>query len=129
MASLQRLLPNICTDLLRETALFYGELFDFKRVFESDWFIQLQSTTGTIELGIMKRDHELVPSDYQGAPNGFYLTLVVEELTSIYEKVQQKGYDIVQEPEDTFYGQRRMLIKDPAGSLVDVSAPIPGFQF
>ncbi|MFK7801946.1 MAG: VOC family protein [Anaerolineae bacterium] len=51
-----------------------------------------------------------------------YITFVVDDCETIFEKAQGLGVEIVQEPEMTFYGQKRLLLKDPAGILVDVSS-------
>jgi uncharacterized glyoxalase superfamily protein PhnB len=54
---------------------------------------------------------------------GMYITLVVDDATSIYNKAKALGCNVVKEPELTFYGQKRLLLKDPSGVLVDVSSP------
>lgn len=128
MQELQRLLPNISAENLIETAQFYCRLVSFEVAFESDWFIQLRSNSGQ-ELGIILRDHDLLPPEFQAPPNGLYLTLVVEDVDEISQAAQEYGYTLIQAPEDTFYGQRRLLLKDPAGTLVDFSAPIANFSF
>jgi len=125
----QRLMINICANQLQDTATFYKELFDFTDAFESDWYIQLTSANQQFELGIINRTNALVPEDYQTPPTGFYITLVVDNADTIHDAALAKQFTVVTPPEDTSYGQRRLLLKDPAGTLVDVSAPIPNFQF
>lgn len=129
MQTVTRLLTNICSNNLIETKDFYTSLFDFKVNFESDWFIQLTNDTGNIELGIIELNNDLIPSTYQNKPNGFYITLVVENVDPVFELAKARKYKIVEPPQSTSYGQRRLLLKDPSGTLVDVSAPIKGFQF
>ncbi|WP_199851663.1 VOC family protein [Brumimicrobium mesophilum] len=77
-----------------------------------------------MELGIIDKNHELVPNEFQNLPTGFYITFVVDNADEIYEIAQLEKLEIVSEPKDTFYGQRRFLLKDPDGSLVDVSSPV-----
>lgn len=124
---LNRLLTNLCSDDLPATRDFYVTLFDFTVPFESDWFINLVSQDKGLELSVIDRTHELVPPDYQTSPRGFYLTLVVEDVDRAYEVAQEASFQVMSPPTDTFYGQRRMLLTDPNGVLVDVSSPIPGF--
>lgn len=124
MKKINRLMTNICSDKLVETKEFYTTLFDFEINFDSDWYIQLVSGDQQMELGIISRTHELVPKDFQKPPQGFYLTFVVDSVDSIHEIASTSGFDIVQKPENTFYGQRRMLLKDPNGTLVDISSLI-----
>lgn len=118
-----RLLVNLCTANLAESKAFYTALFDFKVDYDSDWFVHLISTGHELEIGLMQADHELVPEEFRGRPVGMYLTLVVDDATRIFETARKLGYEIVKEPELTFYGQKRVLLKDPAGVLVDVSTP------
>lgn len=129
MQTVQRLMINICSNHLNESKTFYSQLFDFNIDYDSDWFIHLISKDKQLEIGIIDVNHDLVPEGYKTSPTGFYVTLVVESADATYELAQAKGYEIVAPPEDTFYGQRRLLLKDPDGTMVDVSSPIPNFQF
>lgn len=53
---------------------------------------------------------------------------MVEDADAVYAKARQLDYKVLQLPEDTFYGQRRLLLKDPDGAMVDVSSPIANFM-
>ncbi|MEO1099513.1 MAG: VOC family protein, partial [Bacteroidota bacterium] len=97
--------------------------------YDSDWFIHLISKDKQLELGIINATHEIVPKSTQTRPEGFYITFVVEKADDIFQIAKNEGFDIVSEPTDTFYGQRRLLLRDPNGVIVDVSSPIPNFQF
>lgn len=119
---INRILTNLCSADLPASKKFYTTLFDLTVAFDSDWFIQLVSENSGLELGIIQADHELIPQQYQGRPAGLYVTFVVDDVTEIFEQATALGYDIVQPPEMTSYGQRRLLLKDPAGILVDVSS-------
>ena len=127
--AIQRLMINICADSLQETAAFYTELFDFNTAFDSDWYIQLTANNQQFELGIIDRTNDLIPADYQTAPTGFYITLVVTDTDAIHKVATAKEYAVIASPENTSYGQRRLLLKDPSGTMVDVSSPIPDFDF
>lgn len=129
MKKINRMMTNICSEKLKESKDFYTRLFDFKVDYDSDWFIHLISEDKQLELGIMERTNELVPKDAQLKPEGFYVTFVVDNVDEIFELAKSENFEIAGEPADTFYGQRRMLLKDPDGTLVDVSSPIPDFKF
>ncbi|MEL6696474.1 MAG: VOC family protein [Bacteroidota bacterium] len=120
--ALQRMMFNICSDDLPGSRDFYVRLFGFAVNFDSDWFIQLRDEAQSFELGIIDRTHEMVPENFQVSPTGIYPTFVVEDVELTYQKAQEAGYDIVAPPAGTFYGQRRLLLKDPNGMLVDVSS-------
>ena len=120
---INRLITNLCSDNLAASKDFYTRLFAFKVDYDSDWFVHLISQGRELEIGIMLADHELIPAQFRGRPMGMYLTLVVDDAIAVFERAKQLNFEIVQDPELTFYGQRRLLLKDPAGVLVDVSSP------
>jgi len=115
---------NICSDKLTESKDFYTKLFDFKINYDSDWFVHLISKDKQLELGIIDRSNQIVPSDFRNLPQGFYVTFVVDNADDIYEIAKGESYEVVEKPTDTFYGQRRLLLRDPNGALVDISSPI-----
>lgn len=124
MKAINRLMTNICSDDLEQSKRFYTTLFDFDVNFDSDWFIHLVSQDKQLELGIIDKSNELVPNKYQNAPQGFYLTFVVESADDIFKIAEKEKFEIVEKPTNTSYGQRRLLLKDPNGALVDVSSLI-----
>ncbi len=124
MKKIDRMMTNICSDKLPETRDFYTKLFDFTIDYDSDWFIHLISKNKQLELGIIDRTHEIVPKECQNQPQGFYITFVVENADAVFEMAKNNGFEIIAAPENTFYGQRRVLLKDPNGTMVDVSSPI-----
>ena len=121
---LNRLITNICSSKLLESKNFYTKLFDLIVQFDSDWFVQLASKDKRLEIGIIDKNSDLIPPEFQVNPNGFYLTFVVDNADAICEIARAEKFDIVSEPADTFYGQRRFLLKDPNGALIDVSSVI-----
>jgi len=119
-----RILTNICSDDLEKSKAFYVELLGFVVKYDSDWYVQLCSPVDSeIEYGIIQRNHELVPKEYQNSPNGMYVTFVVDNVDVYYERAQGMGLPIIQEPRNEFYGQRRFLTKDPNGCLIDICSP------
>lgn len=129
MKTINRLMTNICSDKLPESKAFYTKLFDFEINFDSDWFIHLVSKDQQLELGIIDRTNQIVPKGYQNLPQGFYITFVVESADDLFKIAVEENFEVVEAPTDTPYGQRRLLLKDPNEMLVDISSPIPNFQF
>ena len=122
--TLKRILTNICSDRLAESRDFYVDLLGFSVKYDSDWYVQLASPENPeMEFGIIRRDHELVPQQYQTNPNGMYVTFVVTDVDQTYEKAKSMGLKILQDPRNEFYGQRRFLTGDPNGCLIDICSP------
>jgi uncharacterized glyoxalase superfamily protein PhnB len=96
--------------------------------YDSDWFVHLISKDKQLELGIISRTSEMVPDEIKDNPQGFYVTFVVEDADDIFKIAKNEGFEIISEPSDAFYGQRRLLVKDHNGVVVDVSSPIPNFE-
>jgi predicted enzyme related to lactoylglutathione lyase len=119
---INRMMINICSEKLVESRDFYTKLFDFAIDYDSDWFVHLISKDRKLELGIIDRSSELVPKDVRNHPTGTYITFVVDLVDEVYNTAKANKYEIVQSPEDTFYGQRRMLLKDPNNYIIDISS-------
>jgi hypothetical protein len=52
-----------------------------------------------------------------------YITLVVDDPSTNYTKAKDLGIAIIQEPEMSFYGPKRLHRQDPSAILVDVFSP------
>jgi len=124
--AIHRVFASILTDDLEASRRFWVDLLGFAVSFQSNWFVHLSAPDeATLELGLLLRDHETVPQAYRAAPAGGLITVVVEDVEAVHDAARARGYRVVEAPRDMFYGQRRMLLEDPAGQLVDVSAPMP----
>lgn len=121
---LNRLLVNFLTANLTASAAFYTRYFDFVIDFDSDWFIHLISKEKSLEIGLIHPESGVVPNEAKGIIGGHYLTLVVENVDVLYEQMKADNVKVLQKPHDTFYGQRRLLIQDFNGIVIDVSSPM-----
>ena len=120
---MNRLFANVCSSNLSNAKRFYTELFGFQVKYDSDWFVHLcDPVNSSLELGLIDQNHELVPESARGQSSGIYITLVVNDVDSVYRKAQELKVKIIAPPTPTFYGQKRMLLQDPDGSLLDVSS-------
>lgn len=119
----QRTFYSIFSTDLSRAKDWYVSLLDYDIVFESDWFVHLRDrTVDTVEVGILARDIDLVPPEHRSAPAGGMLTVVVDDVDQLHQNAVTAGLKILEPPRDLFYGQRRMLLVDPDGQLVDVSS-------
>jgi catechol 2,3-dioxygenase-like lactoylglutathione lyase family enzyme len=123
--SFTRILTNICSDDLPGSRDFYVGLLGFKVGYDSDWYVQMKSPHNAgLELGIISRTSEIVPKAFQTLPTGMYVTFVVPDVDAVFKVAQRMKLTILQEPKNEFYGQRRFLLTDPNGCLLDICSPM-----
>ncbi len=77
-----------------------------------------------LELGLLQHDHSIIPKTIRSMPTGVIITFVVEDSDVVHQKAMSMKTEIVEEPTDMPYGQRRLLVKDPEGTILDISAII-----
>ncbi|WP_341367851.1 VOC family protein [Yoonia sp. BS5-3] len=122
---MNRAFTNILTSNVPETAAFYEALLGMQRAGDFGWFVLLShKDMPGFELGILSKTHETIPKDLPQGQGGSILTFVVPDLDEVAEKARAMQADIIQPPTDLPYGQRRLMLRDPAGSAVDISSPI-----
>lgn len=120
---IQRAFASVFATDLPAVRDFYVSLFGWKVAFDSDWFVHLQAAVDeNIELGIVRRDHEIVPEAFRDAPRGTMITIVVDDVDALHRTAEERDIEVVEAPRNLFYGQRRMVLRDPAGTMVDVSS-------
>lgn len=122
---MNRAFSNILTNDVPATAQFYEDLLGLKRIGDFGWFIILShDDMPGFELGILDRNHETVPIDIASSPAGIVLTFVVKSVEDVQTKARALKAEVIEGPRNLPYGQRRLMLRDPAGTAVDVSAPI-----
>jgi uncharacterized glyoxalase superfamily protein PhnB len=119
--------PVLMTDRVAETARFYEEHFRFKRQFDSDWYVHLQSAeSASVNLAILDGDHETIPVAARGGrAAGLLLNFEVADVDAEYERLMDRGLDVLLALRDEPFGQRHFIVRDPNGVMVDVIQPIP----
>ncbi|MEM1364779.1 MAG: VOC family protein [Pseudomonadota bacterium] len=121
---MERCFSSILVEDPDTSARFYERLLGMTRHFESGWFVILShSDMPALELGLFAKDHSDVPVVARGRPAGVLLTFVVADCDDVYEIAQRMGAVIAEPPRDMAYGQRRMIVLDPDGAALDISAP------
>jgi catechol 2,3-dioxygenase-like lactoylglutathione lyase family enzyme len=119
--------PVIMTDDVAGTASFYKEHLRFAPLFESDWYVHLQSSEDKrVNLGIVQADHETIPEPARGkSAAGLLINFEVKDPDAIYARILAAGLPILRTLRDEPFGQRHFIIADPNGVLIDVIKPIP----
>ncbi|WP_394821720.1 VOC family protein [Pendulispora albinea] len=118
--------PVLMTHDVAGTMSFYVAHFGFKALYESDWYVHLQSTEDeSVNLGIVHGDHETIPPEGRGQARGLLLNFEVTDPDEVYARVQAAGLPILRTLRDEPFGQRHFITSDPNGVLIDVIKPIP----
>ena len=122
--------PIIMTDKLTDCRDFYVGRLGFSVAFEASWFVYLVSD-GATGIAFMASDHpSRPPGEETFGGQGLLLTLQVEDAAAAYDRIVASGATIHHPLTDEAWGQRRFLLRDPAGTWVDVVqqiAPAEGF--
>jgi catechol 2,3-dioxygenase-like lactoylglutathione lyase family enzyme len=122
---MNRAFTNILCGNVAQTAQFYQDLLGMTRAGDFGWFILLtHDGLPGFELGVLDRTHDTLPPGVAGQPGGAMLTFVVDDVEQVHQQAKALRAEVLEPPSDMPYGQRRMLLRDPAGTLMDVSALI-----
>jgi catechol 2,3-dioxygenase-like lactoylglutathione lyase family enzyme len=122
---MNRAFTNILCSNVDETARFYQDMLGMTRQGDFGWFILLgHDAMAGFALGILQQDHDSIPSGLASRPAGTILTFVVDDVAPVHRRAVDMGVEIIQPPTNLAYGQRRLMLRDPAGTAVDISAPI-----
>lgn len=118
--------PVLMTGDVTATMRFYVEHFRFKPLFESDWYVHLQSSEDKrVNLGIVQGDHETIPEAGRGRAGGLLINFEVRDVDAVHARVAAAGLPILRSLRDEPFGQRHFITQDPNGVLIDVIKPIP----
>lgn len=124
--------PLIQVEDVAGSAAFFAGWLGLRPVFESDWYVQLQSEADpSLNLAILDCRHETIPEGARGPTRGLILTYEVEDARAEHERALASGIPIAQDLRDEPHGQRHFIVRGPAGVLVDIVTPIPpaeGFE-
>ena len=118
--------PIVMTDRLAECRRFWVELLGFEAVFEATWIVVLSSSGSRSLVAFMSPDHPSTPPGRERfGEAGLLLTLEVEDVDAECDRLAARGVAILHGPVDEPWGQRRFMLRDPAGVWVDVVRQIP----
>ena len=111
---------------------FYVRHFGAEVVFQATWCVYMTLPIGDGRtLAFMTPDHPSSPpgpEPFDG--KGMILTLQVEDAAAAFAALSAGGAEITYPLADEPWGQRRFMVRDPAGVLIDVveqTEPAAGF--
>ncbi len=118
--------PVIQVRDVRASAKFYVENLRFKAVFDSDWYVHLQSEEDeSVNLAILQFDHETVPEPMRQPTQGLILNFEVADPDAWFDRASKAELPILKPLCDEEFGQRHFITQDRDGILIDIIKPIP----
>ncbi len=118
--------PVLMVEDVSSISTFYQAHFGFRALFDSDWYVHLQSIQDeNVNLAILQGDHETIPKAARGRVAGMLLNFEVEDVDTIYLDLISKNLPMLLALRDEPFGQRHFITRDPSGVLIDVIKPIP----
>jgi catechol 2,3-dioxygenase-like lactoylglutathione lyase family enzyme len=114
--------PLITVRDLAQSRDFFVGVLGMSVVFEASWVAMLgRQEGGPIVLGLLTADH---PSNPPGPETfdgkGMIMTFQVGDAAAEHKRLQAAGAPIVYGLATEPWGQRRFMVRDPSGFLVDV---------
>ncbi len=123
-----KLNAGIITPRLQETKAFYRNVLGFGTTFENEFYLLMHTPNQQAELSFLLPNHPsqqpLFHKPFTG--QGMYLTIEVEDVDRLYQKLKQQDVPIKIELRTEPWGDRHFAIEDPNGIGIDVvkySAP------
>ncbi|MFE9772941.1 VOC family protein [Streptomyces sp. NPDC005931] len=113
--TVRRIMPDVqvaSEEAMRTSCDFYG-LLGFEEAMDMGWMVTLASPanpTAQISFFTEERTAPLVPD----------LSVEVEDVDAVYERVLASGAEVVREIRDEEWGVRRFFVRDPNGRVVNV---------
>lgn len=119
---MKKIYPLVITDKIAECAMFYKDNFGFIAVFEQDWYVQLLHEKSGAELAFMQPNVKTQPIELHPGftGGGIVLSLEVDDARAEWERLEDKGLDVIVSLRDEEWGQRHFIVTDPSGVFVDV---------
>ncbi|WP_294821958.1 VOC family protein [uncultured Flavobacterium sp.] len=117
-----KLNAGIITDKIAESKAFYSDVLGFGVTFENEFYLLMHTPGKEAEISFLLPNHEsqqpLFQKPFQGS--GMYLTIEVDDVDAVYEKIKGKGVKISIEIRDEPWGDRHFAIQDPNGVGIDI---------
>lgn len=124
--------PLFTVARLADSRAFFVDHFDMHVVFEATWVVMLAPAGEEgVRLGLMSSDHPSRPPGPEVFGGlGMILTVQVLDADHWHERLRERGVAIEHPLQQAPWGQRRFMVRDPSGIVVDVveqTEPEPGF--
>ncbi|WP_145674054.1 VOC family protein [Chitinophaga polysaccharea] len=117
-----KLNAGIITSKIAESKRFYTEILGFGVTFENDFYLLLHTPDKQSEISFLLPEHAsqqpLFRPAFEG--KGVYLTIEVEKVDEMYERIKAQGAVIKIPIRNEPWGDRHFAIADPNGVGIDI---------
>lgn len=118
--------PVLLSADVTQAAAFYIAHFRFQPLYQSDWYVHLQSFEDpAINLALVAQDHPTIPAPARNHLGGAILNFEVADADSHFARLAAAQVPILQPLRDEDFGQRHFIVQGPDGVLIDIIRPIP----
>ncbi len=117
-----KLNAGIVTHKLAESKVFYTQVLGFGVSFENEFYLLLHTPSKEAEISFLLPNHPTQQPLFQ-APftgKGMYLTIEVDDVDKIYNKLKNSGIEIKIDIRNEPWGDRHFAIEDPNGIGIDI---------
>ncbi len=119
---IKRVDSTISTNKLRESKEFYMKHFDFRLVYESDWYIELLAP-GNPAIGVSFTLPQREAGEFFS--KGLIISFEVDDADAECRRLKAAGLKIVQDLVDKPWGERSFVVDDPNGVHLYIYKTIP----
>lgn len=109
----KRIVVNIKTNTISKAGLFYQDILELDVLMDHGWIKTLgneEETKVQISFAEQGGNDTEVPD----------LSIEVDNVDEIYDKMQNAGFEITYELTDEEWGVRRFFVKDPFGKMINI---------
>ncbi|WP_080779611.1 glyoxalase superfamily protein [Chryseobacterium phocaeense] len=110
---IKRIVANIKTEDLSKADLFYQDILGLDILMDHGWI----KTFGNDQQAKVQVSFATQGGNDTEVP---LLSIEVNNVDELYEKIQQAGFEITYGITDEDWGVRRFFVKDPFGNLVNI---------
>lgn len=113
---------GIITEKIQETKAFYQEKLGFGVTFENEFYLLMHTPGREAQLSFLLPEHPSQQALFQPRfdGKGMYLTIEVDDVDTLYNKLKSAGVKIEIDIRDEPWGDRHFAIKDPNGIGIDL---------
>jgi catechol 2,3-dioxygenase-like lactoylglutathione lyase family enzyme len=115
--AVRRIVANIAAQDISLARAFYGEIFDLDLVMDHGWIATYGAAAQmSVQISVATEGGSGTP-----VPD---ISIEVDDLAAVFERVMRKDIAIVYGPVDEPWGVRRFFVRDPFGKLINVLSHI-----